>query len=77
MPHERSDIWAPFCDFDMPGSMCGVTMAERVHETGPDIRLVVTLRLKRSADGEIPDHGPFLPKPYDAAKVVDEIHRAT
>ncbi|TXN42992.1 MULTISPECIES: response regulator [unclassified Methylobacterium] len=75
--HERSDIGALFTDVDMPGTMCGVTLAGRVHEAWPDIRLVVTSGRQRFADGEIPDHGLFVPKPYSADQVVDAIHHAT
>ncbi len=74
--HERSDIGALFTDVDMPGSMCGVTLAGRVHDAWPDIRLVVTSGRQRLADGEIPDHGLFVPKPYSADQVVEAIHHA-
>ncbi|MCK2057263.1 response regulator [Methylobacterium sp. 37f] len=75
--HERADIGALFTDVDMPGSMCGVTLAGRVHDAWPDIRLVVTSGRHRLAQGDIPDHGLFVPKPYSADQVVDAIHQAT
>ena len=75
--HERSDIGALFTDVDMPGSMCGMTLAGRVHEAWPDIRLVVTSGRRGLADHDIPDHGLFVPKPYSATEVVDAIHYAT
>lgn len=75
--HERADIGALFTDVDMPGSMCGVTLAGRVHDAWPDIRLVVTSGRHRLAHGDIPDHGLFVPKPYSADQVVDAIHQAT
>ena len=74
--HERSDIGALFTDVDMPGTMCGVTLAGRVHDAWPEIRLVVTSGRQRFADGEIPDHGLFVPKPYSADQVIDAIHHA-
>ncbi|MDO9429243.1 MAG: response regulator [Methylobacterium sp.] len=74
--HRRSDIGVVFTDVDMPGSMCGVTLAERVTENWPDIRLVVTSGRHRFADREVPDHGMFVPKPYSASQVIDAIHRA-
>lgn len=74
--HERSDIGVVFTDVDMPGSMCGVTLAERVYEHWPDIRLVLTSGRHRFADRDIPDHGLFVPKPYRAAQVIDAIHAA-
>ena len=74
--HERSDIAAIFTDVDMPGTMCGVTLAERVSAAWPDIRLVLTSGRHRLADTEVPDHGLFVPKPYKAAQVVDALHHA-
>ena len=74
--HERSDIGAIFTDVDMPGSMCGVTLAARVYENWPDIRLVLTSGRHRLDDSEVPDHGLFVPKPYSATQVVDAIHQA-
>ncbi|MCJ2039705.1 response regulator [Methylobacterium sp. J-059] len=74
--HERSDIGALFTDVDMPGSMCGVTLAGRVHEAWPGIRLVVTSGRRRFAQEDIPDHGLFVPKPYSADQVVDAIQHA-
>lgn len=75
--HERSDIGALFTDVDMPGTMCGLTLAGRVHEAWPDIRLVVTSGRHRLADGGLPDHGLFVPKPYSQAQVVDALHHAS
>lgn len=75
--HERSDIGALFTDVDMPGSMCGMTLAGRVHEAWPDIRLIVTSGRRCLADKDIPDHGLFVLKPYSAEQVVDAIQYAT
>ncbi|KST61405.1 response regulator receiver protein [Methylobacterium sp. GXS13] len=74
--HDRSDIGVLFTDVDMPGSMCGMTLSERVHRTWPDIRLVLTSGRHRFADREVPDHGQFVPKPYSQAQVVLAIHHA-
>ena len=74
--HERSDIGAVFTDVDMPGTMCGVTLAERVSAAWPDIRLVVTSGRHRLASEELPDHGLFVPKPYKASQVVEALEQA-
>lgn len=73
---ERSDIGVVFSDVDMPGSMNGVALAERVYENRPDIRLVLTSGRHRFADHEVPDHGLFVPKPYAASQVIDAIQDA-
>ena len=74
--HERSDVGAIFTDIDMPGSMCGLTLAERVHEAWPDIRLIVTSGRQRLDDRDIPDNGLFVSKPYGAEQVVEAIQQA-
>ncbi len=71
------DIGVLFTDIDMPGSMCGITLAERVYGAWPDIRLVFTSGRHRLSTREVPDNGRFVPKPYRASEVVDAIHRAT
>ena len=74
---EGSDIGTVFTDVDMPGSMDGVTLAERVFKSWPDIRLVVTSGRHRFADWEMPDHGLFVAKPYSTSQVVEAIQHAT
>ena len=74
--HERTDIGVLFTDVDMPGTMDGVALAERVNENWPDIRLVLTSGRHRFADHEVPDHGLFVPKPYSTDQVIEAIHNA-
>lgn len=74
--HRRSDIGVLFTDIDMPGSMCGMTLAGRVAEAWPEIRLILTSGRQRLADQEVPDHGLFVPKPYNASQVVEAIQQA-
>ena len=73
---ERSGIGVLFTDVDMPGSMCGATLARKVHQSWPVIRLILTSGRRRFADHEIPEGGLFLPKPYSAVQVIDAIHYA-
>ena len=72
----RDDIGVLFTDIDMPGSMCGKTLAARVHACWPEIRLVLTSGRHRLADDEVPDHGLFVPKPYRTGDIVEAIVHA-
>jgi two-component system, response regulator PdtaR len=72
----RDDIGVLFTDIDMPGSMCGKTLAARVHASWPDIWLVLTSGRQRLADEEVPDHGLFVAKPYAIGDVVEAIAHA-
>ncbi|WP_264051052.1 response regulator [Methylobacterium flocculans] len=74
--HQRSDIGVVFSDVDMPGTMCGVMLAERVSDAWPDIRIILTSGRQRFADRAVPDHGLFVAKPYSVSQVIDAIHRA-
>ncbi|WP_027171086.1 response regulator [Methylobacterium sp. 10] len=74
--HERMDIGVLFTDVDMPGTMDGVALAERVNDHWPDIRLVLTSGRHRFADREVPDHGLFVPKPYSTDQVIEAIRNA-
>jgi two-component system, response regulator PdtaR len=60
-------------DLDMPGEMDGVALAERVHATRPDVEIVVTSGAQRLQDDDLPDHGTFLAKPYQPARLVSLI----
>jgi DNA-binding NtrC family response regulator len=72
----RGDIGVVFTDIDMPGSMCGLTLSERVHRAWPEIRLVLTSGRHRLSARDVPDHGRFVAKPYRASEVIDAIHHA-
>ena len=66
---ERPDIAALFTDVNMPGRFDGVALARMVHERRPDMVLVVTSAATRLTNGDIPDDGRFVPKPYDGRHV--------
>jgi len=70
----RSDeVQVLFTDVDMPGSMNGMALAERVHARWPHILLLISSGYARPHLDEIPDHGHFIPKPYRAGSVVGHI----
>lgn len=69
-------IGALFTDIDMPGSIDGLTLAARVAERWPYIRLVVTSGGKGLRDEDVPDDGCFLLKPYRQAQLLKAIAAA-
>ena len=72
----RSDIDVLFTDINMPGRMDGLTLAARVAERWPHIRLVLTSGRRGLSTHEIPDHGQFVQKPYDHSDLVSAIAQA-
>jgi CheY-like chemotaxis protein len=59
-----------FTDVNMPGSMDGMALAERVYQHWPHVLLLISSGYARPHPDEIPDHGRFLPKPYRGATLV-------
>jgi two-component system, response regulator PdtaR len=67
------DIRLLFTDIQMPGPLDGMALAQNVHERWPDVWLLITSGNRRPPAADIPDHGHFIPKPYEASKVLGEI----
>ena len=72
----RGDIGVLFTDVNMPGSMDGLALAERVAERWPRIRLVVTSGRQGLSNDELPDHGQFIQKPYHQSDLMSAISHA-
>jgi CheY-like chemotaxis protein len=68
---EHPDIGLVFTDINMPGAMDGLKLVQRIHKLWPKIELIVTSGRERLLDRQLPDHGSFLPKPYQPSKLVD------
>jgi CheY-like chemotaxis protein len=60
----RPDIHVVFTDIRMPGSMDGLKLARFVRGRWPPIKIVVTSGNFACRDGDLPEDGVFLPKPY-------------
>jgi CheY-like chemotaxis protein len=70
----RSDeVQVLFTDVNMPGSMDGMALAERVYQRWPHVLLLICSGYARPHPDEIPDHGRFMPKPYRGATLVRHI----
>ncbi len=67
------DVHVLFTDVNMPGSMDGMALAEKVHQRWPHIRLLISSGYARPHPDEIPDHGHFVPKPYRGTTLVHHI----
>ena len=69
------DIEFVFTDVDMPGSMDGLNFARAVHDRWPPIKILVTSGKKTPSNGQLPQGGRFLAKPYLATDVVGALAR--
>jgi two-component system, response regulator PdtaR len=66
----RTDIRIIFTDIDMPGSMNGLKLAHAVAHRWPPIRIIATSGHFRVREGDLPDGGRFIPKPYRQHQVI-------
>jgi CheY-like chemotaxis protein len=64
-----------FSDVLMPGSMDGFGLAKWIRARRPEIAVILTSSVDRSADiaGMLCEAGPLLEKPYEPHGVVDRI----
>ncbi|ACB78288.1 MULTISPECIES: response regulator [Methylorubrum] len=69
-------ITALVTDIDMPGTLDGLALADRVSARWPHIRLVVTSGGRDLRDADVPDDGRFLPKPYRRSQLLKAIEAA-
>ena len=68
----RDDLAALFTDIELPGAVDGVSLAAAVRRAHPDASIVVTSGKHAPGEGELPERGRFVAKPYTAA----QMHRA-
>ncbi|WP_300974319.1 response regulator [Sphingomonas sp. LHG3406-1] len=67
---EHPSIGLVFTDVSMPGEMNGLGLAHEIHLRRPDVELIVTSGAVSVKEEELPDAGTFLPKPYQAQRLV-------
>jgi CheY-like chemotaxis protein len=67
------DVRLLFTDIQMPGRSDGMDLAREVHARWPHVLLVITSGQVRPRDGEIPDDGRFIGKPYNEADLFNEV----
>jgi CheY-like chemotaxis protein len=65
----RPDIHIVFTDIQMPGSMDGLKLARFVRDRWPPIKLVATSGRVLIQDGDLPEDGVFISKPYTSARI--------
>jgi CheY-like chemotaxis protein len=66
----RTDICIIFTDIDMPGSMNGLKLAHAVANRWPPIRIIATSGQLKVGQGDLPEGGRFIPKPYRQHQVI-------
>jgi CheY-like chemotaxis protein len=67
----RPDTHIVFTDIQMPGSMDGLKLARLIRDRWPPVKLVATSGLVTVSEGDLPDGGLFIGKPYTAARIAE------
>lgn len=67
----RPDIHIVFTDIQMPGSMDGLKLARFVRDGWPPVKRVATSGLLTISEGDLPEGGLFIGKPYTAARIAE------
>ena len=65
----RNDVSLIFTDVHMPGSMDGLKLAHFVRDRWPPVKIIATSGQARISEGDLPEGGRFLHKPYTAAEI--------
>lgn len=70
---QHQDITILFTDIQMPGSMDGLKLAWAVRDRWPPIKIIATSGNAALRDGDLPEGGRFLLKPYDRARITETL----
>ena len=73
----RPDITVVFTDIQMPGSMDGLKLARAVRGRWPPIKIVATSGHVGVGEGDLPEGGRFLLKPYSPRQVTGVLRELT
>jgi DNA-binding NtrC family response regulator len=71
---DRIPVDVLFSDIDMPGNIDGLALAQWVHRSQADTRIILTSGAARTP-GDVKEYASFLPKPY-AEKDVESLLRS-
>ena len=69
------DVSVLFTDVQMPGELDGVDLAREFDRRWPDVLLMVTSGEVALSDGDLPQGGHFILKPYRAAAAILQVRQ--
>src|SRR5215475_3074215 len=72
---QKREVDLIFTDVRMPGSMDGLRLARYVRDRWPPIKIMVTSGHHLIQNGDLPDGGVFLSKPYTDAAIIAAINQ--
>ena len=66
----RNDIRLAITDINLPGLMNGLKLAATVKDRWPPINTIIVSGYSAPGSGEMPSGSLFVPKPYNAGKMI-------
>jgi CheY-like chemotaxis protein len=73
----RPEIHVVFTDIQMPGSMDGLKLTRFVRGRWPPIKIIATSATHVFLQGDLPEGGVFLLKPYTFAQIASTLRELT
>ena len=69
----RDDVQLIVIDINLPGTMNGLKLAAAVKARKPEMNIIIVTGYGAPQADEIPPGSLFVPKPYDARKMIDAV----
>ena len=71
----RTDIGVVFTDINMPGSLDGLRLANRIRDRWPPIEIILTSGKHLPNARDLPTGAVFIPKPYQVFKIAQALQK--
>ena len=70
---DHEDVQLLVTDINLPGTVDGLKLAAAVKARRPEMNIIITTGYSAPKDEEIPQGSLFLPKPYNAQKMIEAV----
>ena len=70
---DRDDVQLIVTDINLPGTMNGLKLAAAVKARRPEMNIIIVTGYGAPKDDEIPPGSLFVPKPYNARKMIEAV----
>ena len=70
---DRDDVQLIVTDINLPGTMNGLKLAATVKARRPEMNIIIVTGYGTPQGGEIPPGSLFVPKPYNARKMIEAV----
>ena len=75
MLEDHPDVQLLVTDINLPGTTNGLKLAAATKALRPDVNIIIVTGYSAPTGDEIPPGSLFVPKPYDARKMIEAVRR--